>query len=150
MVFNGCLIVFSPNVLQRTKSKTDQDDWFAALRDAKNNNPQCFVGQKPSHDRMSAVESRFTNHGNGIVRENYRLRGQCGKPTKESFDGVFYEVSKRARRIFTRVSVSLDRHLFHETCFFNDLYPSEYNNFKNIRKARIRIFKFAVICTWCK
>lgn len=98
--------MFSLNIFQRTKSKSEQDEWFAALRDAKNTN-QTLVGHndyrkssaaemhcRPSHVRMSVAESRFNNHGNVIVQESYHSRGHYGKPMKESYDGVFYEVSK--------------------------------------------------------
>lgn len=90
-------------MFQRTKSKCEQDEWFAALRDAKHNNNnnnnnvnplQSFAVKtrnnncsKPSCDRISS-SAADENHS------RRRVRGPTAVAAKE-FDKIFLEVDKK-------------------------------------------------------
>lgn len=85
---------------QRTKTKSEQDEWIAALWDARNNNLTCI--SRPRRDRKSSVlvemHYRLTNcpsadsNGSCIISENH-LR--YGRTLKDSFDDIYFEVGRK-------------------------------------------------------
>ncbi|XP_025411257.1 uncharacterized protein LOC112684139 isoform X2 [Sipha flava] len=93
------IVTRSQIIIFRTKSKSEQDEWFVALRDAKNNN-QSYTKPKDKkssimelHRRMSnRISMEVNNFNYHIINENH-LR--YGRSLRDSFDDIFFEVGKK-------------------------------------------------------
>lgn len=129
-------VVWRDICFQRTKSKIEQDQWFAALRDAcRTTNLQTFVRHR-EHRKSSAAaataESRrhnsrgrgHNNNNNGdgaaaaaaAASKDARSRQRYDRSLMESFDDVFFEVAKRngfRNRAALRKAESDDRIAFY-------------------------------------
>uniref|UniRef100_A0A2S2P6V2 PH domain-containing protein n=1 Tax=Schizaphis graminum TaxID=13262 RepID=A0A2S2P6V2_SCHGA len=96
------IVTRSQIIILRTKSKSDLDEWFAALRDAKNNNlafikdrNSCFIETNyRSSYRMPLVQPNSNNCN--VINENH-LR--FGTSAKQTFDGLSFEAYNKQNDI---------------------------------------------------
>ncbi|KAF0761722.1 PH domain-containing protein [Aphis craccivora] len=96
------IVTRSQIIILRTKSKSDLDEWFAALKDAKNNN-LAFIKDRNSTFMETSYQSSFRipliepNSNNcSIINENH-LR--FGRSVRETFDGISFEAYNKQNDI---------------------------------------------------
>lgn len=96
------IVTRSQIIILRTKSKSDLDEWFAALKDAKNNN-LAFIKDRNSTFMETSYQSSFRipliepNSNNcSIINENHLRFGRSGR---ETFDGISFEAYNKQNDI---------------------------------------------------
>ncbi|CAH1721618.1 uncharacterized protein LOC114120151 isoform X2 [Aphis gossypii] len=96
------IVTRSQIIILRTKSKSDLDEWFTALKDAKNNN-LAFIKDRNSTYMETSYQSSYRipliepNSNNcSIINENH-LR--FGRSVRETFDGISFEAYNKQNDI---------------------------------------------------